>query len=148
MVRADFGPAVTSLADSLLSCLGPIVPLAGATRRLASRRAAACGRIRCRRLRVQRKVRIRVLDDGFEAIAEDSILRALQMYGLARDLPSYGFARFCWNANCRQCILEFECDGARRRDFACQTDVREGMRIRTLPAVLMWKRKLKVQSGS
>ena len=91
------------------------------------------------------KVRIRILDDEFEAPAEDTILRALQMYGLARRLPPYGFARFCWNANCKQCILEYECDGVRTRDFACQTEVRDGMRIRTLPHVLLWKKLLKVK---
>ena len=91
------------------------------------------------------KVRIRILDDEFEAPAEDTILRALQLYGLARRLPQYGFARFCWNASCKQCILEFECEGARRRDFACQTEVSDGLHVRTLPQVLLWKRLLPVK---
>ena len=68
-------------------------------------------------------VHIRILDEWFEAQGQDSILRALQMFGVARNLPQYGFTRFCWNARCKQCILDFACDGQVRRDFACQTPV-------------------------
>jgi predicted molibdopterin-dependent oxidoreductase YjgC len=91
------------------------------------------------------KVHIRIFDDVFEVDSGDSILRALQLYGVARDLPSYGFNRFCWNASCQHCVLAFACDGKRTSDYACQTDVREGMRILTLPRVLHWKRKLRVR---
>lgn len=94
-----------------------------------------------------KKIPIRVLGDEFEVVSEDSILRALQLYGYERGLPSYGFSRFCWNASCKQCVLRFECDGVRQNDFACQTDVRENMRILSVPQVLMWKNKLKVRSG-
>ena len=93
-----------------------------------------------------KKIPIQVLGDEFEAAADDSILRALQLYGYERGLPSYGFSRFCWNASCKQCVLRFECDGTRQSDFACQTDVKEGMRILTLPQVLMWKHKIKERS--
>jgi predicted molibdopterin-dependent oxidoreductase YjgC len=89
------------------------------------------------------KVRIRILDDTFEAQAQDSILRALQMYGLERNLPAYGFTRFCWNARCKQCILDFDCDGRSQRDFACQTEVQEGLQVKSLPEVLMWTVKMK-----
>jgi hypothetical protein len=88
------------------------------------------------------KVRIRILDDWFETQGQDSILRALQMYGLHRNLPAYGFTRFCWNAKCKQCILEFACDGTTQRDFACQTEVRDDLEVRSLPEVLMWRQKL------
>jgi len=93
------------------------------------------------------KVQIRILDDEFEVDSEDSILRALQLYGVSRRLPSYGFNRFCWNASCHHCVLAFACDGERRSDHACQTDVREGMRILTLPRVLHWKRRLRVKKA-
>ena len=86
-----------------------------------------------------RKVRIRVLADSFAATADDSILRALQEYGIARNLPSYGFTRFCWNASCEQCILSFDRGAGSERDFACLTSVCEGMEIHSLPAVLYWR---------
>ena len=89
-----------------------------------------------------RKILIRILADVFEADAEESVLRALQMFGIARKLPSYGFTRFCWNAKCKQCILEYVCNGQRTKDFACQTQVEPGMQICTLPKVLMWKSKV------
>jgi len=89
-----------------------------------------------------RKVPIRILDDAWEASAEDSLLRALQMYGVDRRLPAYGFTRFCWNAKCQQCILEFVCEGAHQKDYACQTEVQPGLQICTLPDVLMWKKKV------
>jgi hypothetical protein len=87
-------------------------------------------------------VRIRILGEWFEAQGQDSILRALQMFGVARNLPQYGFTRFCWNARCKQCILDFACDGQARRDFACQTEVRDGLQVNSLPEVLMWRSKL------
>src|SRR5262249_11762591 len=93
------------------------------------------------------RIRIRILEDDFEVEPGDSILRALQQYGVERDLPAYGFTRFCWNAKCRQCVLVFSCRGQHQRDFACQTEVREGIEIHTLPRVLMWKNKLAVRSG-
>lgn len=92
------------------------------------------------------KFRIRILDEIFEAHAEDSLLRALQMFGLARNLPAYGFTRFCWNAKCKQCILEYVCNGQRTRDFACQTQVQPDMQVCTLPDVLMWKSKVKSEA--
>jgi NADH dehydrogenase/NADH:ubiquinone oxidoreductase subunit G len=88
------------------------------------------------------KVRIRILDDTIEVPPGDSILRALQIYGILRKLPAYGFTRFCWNAKCKQCILRFSCDGVRERDFACQTEARDGMQVHTLPDVLKWKLKI------
>jgi len=87
------------------------------------------------------RVRIRILDDTFEVQSEDSLLRALQEYGTARQLPPYGFARFCWNGSCKQCWLEVECDGANERAMACQTDVRDGLQVKSVPSVLMWGRK-------
>lgn len=93
------------------------------------------------------KVHIRILDDEFEVDPGDSILRALQLYGVSRRLPSYGFNRFCWNASCNHCVLAFSCDGKRRSDYACQTDVCEGMRLLTFPRVLHWKRKLRVKKS-
>ena len=93
-----------------------------------------------------KKVRIRILDEEFDAPAEDSILRALQLFGIARRLPAYGFGRFCWNASCKQCIVEYERDGIRTRDFACQTSVGDGMRVRSVPHVLLWKNLLKIKN--
>ncbi len=87
-----------------------------------------------------RKLRIRVLDKTFAAAADDSILRALQQYGLERGLPAYGFTRFCWNASCTECILSFDRGQGVEVDFACQTAVCEGMQILDLPTVLHWKR--------
>ena len=93
-----------------------------------------------------RKFNIRILDEIFEATAEDSLLRALQMFGLARKLPDYGFTRFCWNAKCKQCILEYACEGRRTKDFACQTPVQPDLQICTLPEVLMWKSKVRSEA--
>lgn len=93
-----------------------------------------------------RKVRIRILADEFEATGEDSVLRALQLFGIERRLPDYGFTRFCWNAKCQQCILEFTCDGTRQRDFACQTEVRPDLQVHTLPEVLKWSSKVKSET--
>ena len=91
-------------------------------------------------------LRIRILDDEIEVPAGDSILRALQIYSIARRLPAYGFTRFCWNAKCQQCVLEFVCsNSSRRRDYACQTEAVDGMQILTLPAVLNWKNRLPLQ---
>lgn len=92
------------------------------------------------------KIRIRILADEFAAAAEDSILRALQLFGIERRLPDYGFTRFCWNAKCKQCLVDFTCDGERRRDFACQTEVRPGLQVHSLPEVLMWSSKVKSES--
>ena len=36
-----------------------------------------------------KKIPIRVLGDEFEVVSEDSILRALQLYGYERGLPDY-----------------------------------------------------------
>jgi hypothetical protein len=92
------------------------------------------------------KIPIRILDQAFEVQAEDSLLRALQMFGVARNMPDYGFTRFCWNAKCKQCILEYVCDGQPATDFACQTQCRPDMQVRTLPHVLMWKLKVKSEA--
>ena len=53
------------------------------------------------------------------------------------------FTRFCWNAKCKQCILQLTRDGFTGRDFACQTEVCEGLEVHTLPDVLMWTQKLR-----
>ena len=87
------------------------------------------------------QVRIRILDDNFDAQSEDSLLRTLQLYCAARQLPPYGFARFCWNGSCKQCWLDLECNGATDRAMACQTDVCEGQELKSVPSVLMWSRK-------
>jgi hypothetical protein len=88
-------------------------------------------------------LRIRILDDVIEVPAGDSILRALQIYSIARQLPAYGFARFCWNARCQQCLLDFTlASRRRRRAYACQTEAVDGMHILSLPAVLNWKNRL------
>ena len=91
------------------------------------------------------RIRLRILDDVFEVKPGDSILRALQEYGLARGLATYGFARFCWNFRCNQCFLEYARDGSRARGFACQIEARDGTEVLTLPRVLMWKNKLPVR---
>ena len=87
-----------------------------------------------------RKVRIEIRGEPFEARADDSILRALQEYGIACQLPDYGFTRFCWNASCGQCVLMFDRGDGVESGFACQTQVCAGLRIISLPAVLCWKR--------
>jgi hypothetical protein len=89
-----------------------------------------------------RNVCIRILEDTFEVAPEDSVLRALQLYGLDRQLPAYGFARFCWNASCKQCVFKYVCDGKTTSDLACQTDVRPGLHVKSVPSVLMWTRRL------
>ena len=93
---------------------------------------------------MDRKVRVRILDDTIEIPAGDSILRALQIYATLRKLPAYGFTRFCWNAKCQQCILVYSCNGVRERDYACQTEACDGTRVHTLPEVLKWKNKVPV----
>lgn len=87
-------------------------------------------------------VRIRILDDDFETDAEDTVLFALQRYAQARDLPVYGFTRFCWNTNCRQCVVKIQKDGECSRDFACQAPVSEDLQVQSLPRVLNWEPKL------
>ena len=86
-----------------------------------------------------RNVRIEILGDSFEVREGDSILHALQEYGIARNLPAYGFTRFCWNASCEQCVLTFERGAGHEVDYACLTTTCAGMRILTLPDVLYWK---------
>jgi len=90
-------------------------------------------------------IRVHILDDVIEVQPGDSILRTLQQYGVARGLPAYGFTRFCWNAKCKQCILDFSYDGVRNNDFACQTEARDGTRVHSLPEVLRWKKKLPIR---
>ena len=92
---------------------------------------------------MQRTLRIQILDEEFEADAEDSLLRALQFYGIRRDLPDHDFKSFCWNADCHQCLVEIECQGVRGLRFACQTSPLPGMAIRSIPGILRWDRKLK-----
>ena len=92
------------------------------------------------------KIRIRILGDEIEIEPGDSILRALQQYGIARSLPGYGFTRFCWNHKCKQCYLEFSVDGVHHRGFACQTAARDGTGVHSLPKVLLWKNKLPVKT--
>ena len=88
------------------------------------------------------KVRIKILDDEFETDAEDTVLFALQRYGQARNLPLYGFTRFCWNSSCRQCVVKLQSDELIYRDFACQTPVTEDLHILSLPRVLHWVSQL------
>lgn len=90
-----------------------------------------------------KKVRIQVLGDEFEVPAGDSLLRALQLYGIERGLPPHGFSRFCWNSSCKQCFLEWSCGGRRDRDYACQTEVRDGLAVESLPKVLAWGKKIR-----
>ena len=87
-------------------------------------------------------VRIKILDDVFETDAEDTVLFALQRYAQARDLPVYGFTRFCWNSNCRQCVVKLQTKDGACSDFACQAPVTEEMRVLSLPRVLNWKRQI------
>ncbi|MFQ5600804.1 MAG: 2Fe-2S iron-sulfur cluster-binding protein [Candidatus Krumholzibacteriia bacterium] len=110
----------------------------GAAHLVASWRVASSRVARDAGERVARKVAIRILDDPFETRANESILHALQVYALQRQLPAWGFARFCWNASCEQCVLDVSCGDGRWRGLACQTQVREGLRVHTLPEVLMW----------
>jgi hypothetical protein len=95
--------------------------------------------------RMSSTLRIRILDDEIEVPAGDSILRALQIYALARKLPAYGFTRFCWNARCQQCVLVYRSEDETRCDNACQTEARDGMQVLTLPDVLKWRSKLPVR---
>jgi len=88
------------------------------------------------------KVRIKVLEDSFETDAEDTVLFALQRYAQARDLPLYGFTRFCWNSSCGQCIVKLQSEGVRYGDLACQTPVTEDLQVLSLPRVLNWARYL------
>lgn len=94
------------------------------------------------------KIRIRILGDEIEIEPGDSILRALQQYGIARDLPLYGFTRFCWNHKCKQCYLSYSVDGQRDCGFACQTEAVDGTCVHTLPKVLMWKKLLRLKTGT
>lgn len=87
-----------------------------------------------------RKIRIHIRTEPFEATADDSILRALQEYGIAHELPAYGFTRFCWNASCEQCILTFDRGDGVETNFACQTPICDGLQVFSLPEVLHWKR--------
>jgi hypothetical protein len=132
------------LAETLLGLPAPSRRDAAVSRDVASQRDAAPGIVLPVWIRgaMDGKLRIRILDDCIEVPAGDSILRALQVYAVARRLPTYGFGRFCWNGKCQQCILQFTCDGVRDRDFACQTEVRDDMQVNTLPDVLRWKHKI------
>ena len=87
-----------------------------------------------------RKVRIEICGEAFEARADDSILRALQEYGITHDLPAYGFIRFCWNASCNQCVLKFDRGDGVEAGLACQTPACTGLQVFSLPEVLRWKR--------
>jgi succinate dehydrogenase/fumarate reductase-like Fe-S protein len=92
---------------------------------------------------MQSTVRIKIINDAFDADAEDTILFALQRYAQAKGLPVYGFTRFCWNASCGQCVLKMRSGGVTCRDFACQTPVEEDMELLSLPEVLHWPTKVK-----
>ena len=87
-----------------------------------------------------RKVRIEIRGEPFEASADDSILRALQEYGIARNLPAYGFTRFCWNTSCEECVLTFDRGDGAETYFACETPTCAGLQILSLPEALHWKR--------
>jgi NADH dehydrogenase/NADH:ubiquinone oxidoreductase subunit G len=89
-----------------------------------------------------RKVRIQILDHAFEANPEDSLLRALQAFGSRHALPAFGFARFCWNASCEQCIVNVDRGRGGETLFACRTPAREGTALRSLPAVLLWSLRM------
>ncbi|UCE01845.1 MAG: (2Fe-2S)-binding protein [Candidatus Latescibacterota bacterium] len=90
-----------------------------------------------------RKVRIQILDHAFEANPDDSLLRALQAFGSRHALPDFGFARFCWNASCEQCVVNVDRGRGGETLLACQTPVREGTSLRSLPTVLLWSRTLR-----
>jgi hypothetical protein len=92
-------------------------------------------------------VHIRILDDIFETDAEDTVLFALQRYAQERNLPTYGFTRFCWNTSCRQCVVKLRQDDIGCRDFACQAPVEDGLQVQSVPRVLHWHVKKATRTG-
>ena len=71
-------------------------------------------------------IKIVVLGKVLEVPENDLLLRQLQFVA-----PDIGFGKYCWNAECRYCEIEYTTSG---RDsvmpgLACRVKGQEGMRI-------------------
>jgi len=91
-------------------------------------------------------VLIQILDDVFEADSEETVLFALQRYAQERNLPTFGFTRFCWNTSCHQCIVRLRTQVGTARDHACQAPVEPGLCVESVPRVLHWPTRTKSHS--
>ena len=73
----------------------------------------------------QRLVRIVVLGRVFEVPENNVLLRQMQFVA-----PDIGSGRYCWNAECRYCEVEYvRGDAAPTPALACRLKGVEGMRI-------------------
>lgn len=71
-----------------------------------------------------RLVRLVILGRVFEVPANNLLLRQMQFVA-----PDIGFGRYCWNAECRYCEIEYRRpgDAAPQPALACRIKGQEGM---------------------
>jgi predicted molibdopterin-dependent oxidoreductase YjgC len=73
----------------------------------------------------QRLLRVSVLGREMQMPEHDSVLRGFQY--AAPEMTA--FSRFCWNGDCRKCIVTVRDGGGESTVQACRLDVCEGMRV-------------------
>jgi hypothetical protein len=73
-----------------------------------------------------RLIRIVILGRSFEVPENNLLLRQMQFVA-----PDIGSGRYCWNAECRYCEIEYQRDGqgASSPALACRLKGLPGMRI-------------------
>jgi NADH dehydrogenase/NADH:ubiquinone oxidoreductase subunit G len=71
----------------------------------------------------ERLLRVRVLGKHFEMPENNTILRGLQ-FAVPEMIP---LGRFCWNGDCRTCMVTVRNGGEDSLALACQMDVCDGM---------------------
>jgi NADH dehydrogenase/NADH:ubiquinone oxidoreductase subunit G len=71
----------------------------------------------------EKLLRVTVLGKQFEMPENNTILRGLQ-FAVPQMIP---LGRFCWNGDCRTCLVTVRCGAEDSLALACQVDVRDGM---------------------
>ena len=71
----------------------------------------------------EKLLRVTVLGKQFEMPENNTILRGLQ-FAVPQMIP---LGRFCWNGDCRTCLVTVRYGAEDSLGLACQMDVRDGM---------------------
>lgn len=85
----------------------------------------------------QRMIRIVVLGRVFEVPDNNVLLRQMQFVA-----PEIGEGRYCWNAECRYCEVEYtRGDGPATPALACRVKGVDGMRVTKCAAEIRYNMK-------
>jgi predicted molibdopterin-dependent oxidoreductase YjgC len=76
-------------------------------------------------LQDQRLLRVTVLGREIQMPEHETILRGLQY----SSPEMVAFGRFCWNGDCRKCMVTLRCGDSESIAQACQINVSEGMHV-------------------